>query len=81
MMKKILTVQVTSDGYRDPVQSETTISSTINGLKRKVKTSYKAALSWICVADDKELVILDLRERKHNFAVLRYIEHEVIGDD
>lgn len=81
MMKKLLTVQVTGDGYRDPVPSETTFSHTINGLKRKVKASYKPALSWMCIAGDKELVILDLYETEHHFVILRYEEHEVIGDD
>ena len=79
-MKKILTVQVTSDGCGDLIPSETSIAHTITGLKRKLR-AYKPTLSWICIAGDKELIILDLFEKKHNFTVLRYEEHEVIGDD
>ena len=81
MMKKILTVQVTQDGYRDPVPSTTSAAMTITRFKRQISEAYKPLFNWVCFAGDKELVILDLRERKHNFAVLRYIEHEVIGDD
>ena len=81
MMKKLLTVQVTNDGYRDPIPSETTMAHTINGLKRKFKAYDPSSWIWICVASDKELSLLELYEVKHKFAVLRYEEHEVIGDD
>lgn len=81
MMKKILTVQVTLDGHRDPTPSTTIAAMTITGFKRQINAAYKQSFNWLCIAGDKELVILDLYEAKHSFAVCRYTEHEVIGDD